>query len=210
MGAGIAAAVLTPYALAAEEKEKIRENPNAPEYKDNPYAMVVRGEAKTEAEAGEINRQKTQKQYRRNEIEEFVKSDLTDRELTQEFGTDREGLKKWLSENTSRGAMYQAPVQSPIQPKQITGATPEIAAAARTEFAAVDPRRIDTGAAIRATSVDNTDLSRQVGSTNNAVTPIVSTNINNTSTNRFIPMKPAPRIEGGSYLDKYLQRVSVF
>jgi len=37
-------AVLLPYNMAAYEQEKIKQNPNAPEYADNPYAMVQRGE----------------------------------------------------------------------------------------------------------------------------------------------------------------------
>lgn len=44
-----------PYQMAAYEQEKIRANPNAPEYANNPYAMTVRGEAPTQGNAGAIN-----------------------------------------------------------------------------------------------------------------------------------------------------------
>lgn len=46
---------LLPYQMAAYEQEKIRQNPNAPQYKTNPYAQVVRGEAPTQAAAGAMN-----------------------------------------------------------------------------------------------------------------------------------------------------------
>jgi hypothetical protein len=51
-------AFVAPWLMAAYERRKIEENPNAPEYKDNPYAMVVRGEAKTQGESGAINQRK--------------------------------------------------------------------------------------------------------------------------------------------------------
>lgn len=47
-----------PYTMAAYEQEKIRANPTAPEYASNPYAMTVRGQAPTQAAAGEMNRQR--------------------------------------------------------------------------------------------------------------------------------------------------------
>lgn len=47
-----------PYQMSAYEQAKIRANPDAPEYKDNPYAMMIRGEAKTQGQAGAINRRR--------------------------------------------------------------------------------------------------------------------------------------------------------
>lgn len=102
-------ALLSPFVMAAYEKSKIRENPNAPEYKDNPYAMVLRGEAKSENEAAQKNINKTIKQFRRNDVNDFVKSDLTDKELVRELGADRATLSKWLQDNTDRSALWQAP-----------------------------------------------------------------------------------------------------
>lgn len=100
---GPALLFLTPYALAAHEKEKIRQNPNAPEYKNNPYAMVLRGEAKTEEEAANKNRMKALKgDIRRMEIEQAVNSDLDDRTLMEEYGATREELKKWLSDKNNK------------------------------------------------------------------------------------------------------------
>jgi hypothetical protein len=46
-----------PYNLAAYEQAKIRANPNAPEYKNNPYAMQQRGEAPTQNAAAVMNQQ---------------------------------------------------------------------------------------------------------------------------------------------------------
>ena len=45
-----------PYAMAAYEQEKIRQNPNAPEYATTPYAQQYRGEYATQGAAGAANR----------------------------------------------------------------------------------------------------------------------------------------------------------
>lgn len=50
-----AAAFSMPYAMAAHEQAKIRENPNAPQYATNPYAMQQRGVAPTQGAAGVMN-----------------------------------------------------------------------------------------------------------------------------------------------------------
>lgn len=48
-----------PYQMAAYEQEKIRQNPNAPEYATNPYAQAYRGEYRTQGQAGAANRRAT-------------------------------------------------------------------------------------------------------------------------------------------------------
>jgi hypothetical protein len=45
-----------PYQMAAYEQEKIRANPNAPEYATTPYAQQYRGEYATQGAAGAANR----------------------------------------------------------------------------------------------------------------------------------------------------------
>jgi hypothetical protein len=45
-----------PYAMAAYEQEKIRQNPTAPEYATTPYAQQYRGEYATQGAAGAANR----------------------------------------------------------------------------------------------------------------------------------------------------------
>ena len=51
-----------PYQMAAHEMEKIRANPHAPEYANNPYAMQIRGEAPTMGAAGAMNRRRALQQ----------------------------------------------------------------------------------------------------------------------------------------------------
>ena len=58
--------------LSSVEREKIKANPNAPEYKDNPYAMFLRGEAKSEGAAAKTNTAKAVKQIPRQEITQSV------------------------------------------------------------------------------------------------------------------------------------------
>lgn len=95
----------------------------------------------------------------------------------------------------------------------IMGVSTEQAQAARSEYARVDPRRIDTiGRTVSNTSIENTDMSRDAvkGGTGGGNT-IVSNNINNTSTTKFVPMKASPRPEfTGSALDRYQSRISVY
>jgi hypothetical protein len=45
-----------PYEMAGYEAEKIRANPNAPQYATNPYAQMTRGEYATQGQAGAANR----------------------------------------------------------------------------------------------------------------------------------------------------------
>jgi hypothetical protein len=57
-----AMAFAMPYQMAAHEMEKIRANPHAPEYANNPYAMQIRGEAPTMGAAGAMNRRRALQQ----------------------------------------------------------------------------------------------------------------------------------------------------
>jgi hypothetical protein len=52
-------AAMLPYNMAAYEQEKIRNNPNLPEYANNPYAQTIRGEASTQNRAGQANQMRT-------------------------------------------------------------------------------------------------------------------------------------------------------
>jgi len=54
---GPASAFLLPYQMSAYEQARIRANPTAPEYANNPYAMQQRGQAPTQAAAGAMNQQ---------------------------------------------------------------------------------------------------------------------------------------------------------
>jgi hypothetical protein len=109
----VAGAVAAPFIMAGHEKDKIAANPNAPEYKDNPEAMRVRGEAGSIKEAGAINTQKVIKSAGRRELQDVIASDLTDEEVKKEYGRDKAGLKKWLEENP-KSNRYQMNV--PVDP----------------------------------------------------------------------------------------------
>lgn len=107
--------------MANEEKKRIEADPYAEEFKDNPYAMQLRGEAKSTGQAAEINTKKAVRQFKRSEIVDFVKSDLSDAELINSPGApgaDRPTLKKWLDENPKPSAMFQGSVAAiPGQPE---------------------------------------------------------------------------------------------
>jgi hypothetical protein len=113
LASSIAALILTPFALSSIEKDKIDKDPYAKEYDNNAYALSVRSKLEggnlTEGQAAAQLQQKALKQFPRRTVEDFIKSDLTDKELIRELGNDREGLKNWLAENPEK-AMYQVPM----------------------------------------------------------------------------------------------------
>lgn len=127
---GVASLFLLPWMLSSVEREKIKANPNAPEYKDNPYAMFLRGEAKSEGAAAKTNTAKAVKQIPRQEITQSVASDLSDDELKSAYGADRPTLTKWLKDNPS-ASFYQAPTKT-VPTKDKPTAVPAAAPASPT------------------------------------------------------------------------------
>jgi hypothetical protein len=142
---GVAALFLTPWVASAAERRKIEENPNAPEYKNNPYAMKVRGEVKTEEEGAAKNIKKGMKQYRRQEIADVVDSKIDDKVIKEEYGATRGELKKWLDEHPAPISMYQAPSERTPNTLQRLGVEESTAGAGQGSATAarMDPRRTD-------------------------------------------------------------------
>ena len=149
--------------LIYDQKAAIEANPNAPEFRDNAYAMKLRGEAKTIGQATAINQSKATRQFKRQEIVDLVESKLTDAELLTSPGApgaDRATLQKWLDANPKPSAMFQGSVAAiagqpetaiPAGGKPATRLSlpedviPSTAGAGRgsAESAATDPRRLD-------------------------------------------------------------------
>ena len=71
--------------------------------------MKVRGEVKTEAEGAAKNKKKGLKQYKRQEIEDIVNSQVADRVIEEEYGKTKPELKKWLEDHPNPISIYQAP-----------------------------------------------------------------------------------------------------
>ena len=108
-----AAAVGALLFLIRNQMNKIESNPFAEEFKDNPYAMKLRGEQPTVGAAAQANTNKTVRRMLRNVVQNFVNSNLTDEELVNNPGSpgaDRATLQKWLAENPNPSAEWQAPV----------------------------------------------------------------------------------------------------
>jgi hypothetical protein len=111
LAAGSLAALLL---LANDEKQAIEANPNDPKYKDNAYAMKLRGEAESVAQAGAMNQAEAGRRVPRSYIEDLTKGAFTDAELILETGQNKEELQKWLTENPKRDSMYQLPVRGAL------------------------------------------------------------------------------------------------
>lgn len=97
---GPAAAIAAPIALAAMSQrqiQEIKENPEAPGLENNPLAMQLRGEAQTVGQAGRQNRNRAVAAVYSNTIKDAVDSKMTDEELVEEFGRDRQQLREWLA-----------------------------------------------------------------------------------------------------------------
>jgi len=107
-----AAAALGLLYLIKSEKDKILANPDAPEYRNNPFAQRVRGEAKTEKEAAERNIAQTRRQVPRSEVETQLKTDIDDAELIEQYGANRADLNKWLNKTEGQTGVikWQKPV----------------------------------------------------------------------------------------------------
>ena len=113
-------AFLLPAAVAAslawlydEDKKEIEANPDDPKFKNNPYAMTLRGEAKSLAEAGKRNANEVKLQVPRNQVEEFVKANLPQEVYVQEFDATKDDLKVWLdSTKDDKTAAWQKPVKN--------------------------------------------------------------------------------------------------
>lgn len=97
-------------------------------------------------------------------------------------------------------------------PKQVQGVSTSQAAAARSNYAAVDPRRVDmSGRTVANTSTENVDMNREASKGGSGGNTIVSNNVNSTSTTKYVPIKASPRPEySGSALDRYQSRITVY
>ena len=95
----IAGAFALPFIGAGIELAEIKKNPNKPEYKYNPYAMVERGEAKTVGEAETINKSRKLQERSPAEVQQAINSKLTDEQLVEEYGYTRDVMKKFATEN---------------------------------------------------------------------------------------------------------------
>ena len=97
--------------LLKSEKDKILANPDAPEYRNTPFAQRVRGEAKTEKEAAAKNAAQARKRVPRSEIENQLNTDIGDADLIQEYGANRNDLNKWLNKTKDeKNVQWQKPM----------------------------------------------------------------------------------------------------
>lgn len=94
----------------------------------------------------------------------------------------------------------------------IQGVSTEQAAVARSDYASVDPRRVDSaGKNVAQTSTENADMTREASGKGSANNTVVSNNVSSNSTTKIVPMKANPRPEyTGSSLDRYTNRITVY
>jgi hypothetical protein len=94
----------------------------------------------------------------------------------------------------------------------VEGVSTEQAAAARSNYAAVDPRRVDTaGREVSQASTENKDMERDASGKGGANNTVVSNNVSSINTTKFVPMKLSPRAENtGSALDRYTSRITTY
>lgn len=97
-------------------------------------------------------------------------------------------------------------------PSTVQGVSTEAAAAARSSYASVDPRRVDSaGKNVAQTSTENADMAREASGKGGANNTVVSNNVSSNNTTKIVPMKANPRPEyTGSSLDRYTNRITVY
>ena len=93
-----------------KQKDEIDADPFNSKYDDNAYARFVRGEAKSQKQAGEQIRRETVRKFNRKNVELLVDSDLPDSDLIYKTGLNREDLKKWLVDNPRPDSMLKVKV----------------------------------------------------------------------------------------------------
>jgi hypothetical protein len=112
------------------------------------------------------------------------------------------------SSTTTNSSSISANTSTTVQ-----GMGAQEAATARSNYAAVDPRRVDSaGKDVSQTSTENRDMEREANtkSGGNGST-IVSNNVSSNNTTKIVPMKANPRPEyTGSSLDRYTNRITVY
>lgn len=108
--------------------------------------------------------------------------------------------------NTSNANIING-TQSPVQ-----GVSAEAATLARSNYASVDPRRVDSaGRDVAQTSIENVDMAREASGRGGSNNTVVSNNVSSNNTTKIVPMKANPRPEyTGSSLDRYTNRITVY
>jgi hypothetical protein len=176
---------------AADEKEAIEANPNDPKYKDNPYAMVLRGETKSVNEGVKKNIKNAQslKTVSRREVEDAVASGLSDDELKQTYKADRASLTTWLKENPN-DKIYKIGVSSPTTNENATNTTnTNIKSETNVSTQTAAPvAQAPTSSAVSTKSAENQNLNIQAA-TNTPISTTTNTNVVNKNTIN----KPKPR-----------------
>lgn len=172
-------AVLVPLAAAAAllglgkaEKEKIEANPNAPEYKDNAYAMKLRGEATSVGQAAQVNTQKAL----RNLAPGVAK------QLIEEGQQDENGLiDGYTMDQLMDMRDGKAPKNMPDTP---------LAKKAKLEAAQIKPVPAQSGNKLTEASIANADAKRETNKPSVTVVAPSTTNNNTTAAPAPSPMQP--------------------
>ena len=109
------AALLAPWLLNAYQRSETEKDPNNPEWKDTPYARVVRGEAVTQGQAAAQNQRTVIKQVSPQYAKELLAATpkFTDAELVQETGKNRKELQDWMSTNPKTNLKLESPQSTP-------------------------------------------------------------------------------------------------
>ena len=142
--AGAAAIVLAPAAAAIYEQQKTRENPNAEDRKDTPYARVVRGEAATVGEAAGKNMKKSVNELKISDAERLISKNPNGEPKYTEAdikditgGLTRKEVEDFVQKSSNKPA--PAATATPVAPAATTPATATPVAPAATTPATTPP-----------------------------------------------------------------------
>lgn len=130
--------------LIKNAREEIEANPYDPKFKNVPYAMQLRGEAKTSGEAAQRNIAEVKRQVGRTTVKQLVEANLPEAQYQRELGASKSELSNWLATTKDKpGASWQAPVRDAsgqittragpvgddlrVSPAELSGLTPTTA-----------------------------------------------------------------------------------
>lgn len=165
--AALAAALAGFVFLTGDRRKQIEADPFNPKFDNDAYAIYLRGQAKSEKQAGQQLRRQAIGDMPASYIRELIGSDLTDKELVQETGKTRKELQDWLTANPKGlfrptavpPALPTTPAEPPLMPRM----TPQQLESLVKENQELNlPKRSDTPNVSNLTNVSQTQKNQSM------------------------------------------------
>ena len=189
------AALLAPWLLNAYQRSEIEKDPNNPEWKDTPYAKVVRGEAETQGAAAAQNQRSVVSEKSPQYIKDLLAANpkFTDDELVEETGKNRKELEDWISTNPKTNLKVEQKPKITAEkinskakvttPPPSTESDPTVIPTDDKSSTPPSVNTPNTSVALNNAQKENLELNLPQSNSNPDPSTIVNNNVNNVSKN---------------------------